>query len=244
MLVGGSSEAALPQRTCRRSFKGTTCDDPAVTLPDAAARSRSSADRPFTIYADGDPIADLPATVTRREAPLRVIVPRLMLRLKLAARPRAAGRQPPPRPQRRHHRARPRAAAARARARSRGSAAGSDDGSVLVSATNGKTTTASMLAGDPRARRRRGGAQPRRLEHALGRGHRAARRRQRRAAQLGLFEVDEAWLPPVASELDPRACPAVEPVPRPARPLRRARAARRPLGRARRRARRPRARSS
>ena len=34
------------------------------------------ADRPFTMYADGDPIAELPATVTVAHRVLRVIVPR------------------------------------------------------------------------------------------------------------------------------------------------------------------------
>ena len=33
------------------------------------------ADRPFTVYADGDPIAELPLSVTVDEASLRVIVP-------------------------------------------------------------------------------------------------------------------------------------------------------------------------
>ena len=49
-----------------------------------------------------------------------------------------------------------------------------------------------------------GRAQPRRLEHGLGRGHGAARRRARAAASSGLFEVDEAWLPSVAEQVDPR----------------------------------------
>ena len=54
--------------------------------------------------------------------------------------------------------------------------------------------------------------------------------------QLGLFEVDEAWLPKVAEQLRAAPAAALEPVPRPARPLRRAGAAGRPLGRAGRRA--------
>jgi diacylglycerol kinase family enzyme len=33
------------------------------------------ADRPFAAYADGDPVADLPATVRVRPGALRVIVP-------------------------------------------------------------------------------------------------------------------------------------------------------------------------
>jgi diacylglycerol kinase family enzyme len=35
-----------------------------------------SADRPFTVYADGDPIGDLPVTVRVSKHALRVIVPR------------------------------------------------------------------------------------------------------------------------------------------------------------------------
>jgi diacylglycerol kinase family enzyme len=57
-----------------RVFKGTHVDDPGFEI----RRGREisfSADRPFTAYADGDPIADLPATVTVRPAALRVIVP-------------------------------------------------------------------------------------------------------------------------------------------------------------------------
>jgi len=35
-----------------------------------------SSDRPFTIYADGDPLADLPASVRVVRQALRVVVPR------------------------------------------------------------------------------------------------------------------------------------------------------------------------
>jgi UDP-N-acetylmuramyl tripeptide synthase len=76
-------------------------------------------------------------------------------------------------------------------------------GSVLVSATNGKTTTAAMIAA------------------ALGRDRRAVVHNRagsnmawgvatalldagRVPGQLGLFEVDEAWLPRVAREVEPR----------------------------------------
>jgi len=75
------------------------------------------------------------------------------------------------------------------------------NGSVLVSATNGKTTTAAMVA------------------EILGRESRLAHNRaganlvsgvasallEARDAQLGLFEVDEAALPEVARRLRPRA---------------------------------------
>ncbi len=82
-----------------------------------------------------------------------------------------------------------------------------DQGSVLVSATNGKTTTATMLAGILR-------------RHGLAIVHNdaganmaggitaallaATRPRGAIAGELGLFEVDEAWLPAVLAELHPR----------------------------------------
>lgn len=73
------------------------------------------------------------------------------------------------------------------------------DGSVLVSATNGKTTTSAMLAailedsGIELTANRAGSNMPWGITTALleGRG------------TLGLFEVDEAWLPEVANRLDP-----------------------------------------
>ena len=77
-------------------------------------------------------------------------------------------------------------------------------GSVLVSATNGKTTTAAMIAGA--------------LERA---GERVVHNRAgsnmswgvatalldagEEPGQTGLFEVDEAWLPAVAEAVEPRA---------------------------------------
>jgi len=57
-----------------RVFKGTHVDEPGFEI----RRGREvtfHADRPFTAYADGDPIADLPATVRVRPGALRVIVP-------------------------------------------------------------------------------------------------------------------------------------------------------------------------
>jgi len=57
-----------------RVFKGTHVHEPGFDIH----RGREvtfHADRPFTAYADGDPIADLPATVTVRAGALRVIVP-------------------------------------------------------------------------------------------------------------------------------------------------------------------------
>jgi len=76
-------------------------------------------------------------------------------------------------------------------------------GSVLVSATNGKTTTAAMIAaalersGRPLVHNRAGsnmswGVATALLDAGSERG------------QLGLFEVDEAWLPAVARDVQPR----------------------------------------
>jgi UDP-N-acetylmuramyl tripeptide synthase len=79
-----------------------------------------------------------------------------------------------------------------------------DDGAVCLSATNGKTTTASMLAeilehaGERVVRNRAGSNMHWGVATALldaGRGR----------SELGLLEVDEAWLPTVARDLDPRA---------------------------------------
>ena len=59
----------------------------------------------------------------------------------------------------------------------------------------------------------------------------AARRGTRLSGDTGLFEVDEFWLGQVVDELRPRAMLLAQPLPRPARPLRRARHDRRSLGR-------------
>jgi YegS/Rv2252/BmrU family lipid kinase len=57
-----------------RVFKGTHVDDPALTF--LRAREVSfHADRPFTAFADGDPIVDLPATFRVVPRSLRVLVP-------------------------------------------------------------------------------------------------------------------------------------------------------------------------
>ncbi len=79
-----------------------------------------------------------------------------------------------------------------------------DDGAVLVSATNGKTTTSAMVA----AILERSG---RSLVHNragsnMGWGVATALLDAgRRPGQLGLLEVDEAWLPRVADAVGPRS---------------------------------------
>ncbi len=79
-----------------------------------------------------------------------------------------------------------------------------EDGAVCISATNGKTTTASMLAeileraGERVVRNRAGSNMHWGVATALLDAGRAD-------SELGLLEVDEAWLPAVARQLDPRA---------------------------------------
>jgi lipid II isoglutaminyl synthase (glutamine-hydrolysing) len=81
-------------------------------------------------------------------------------------------------------------------------------GSVLVSATNGKTTTTAMLAGIleqagvPIVHNAAGANMASGVATAL---LAAARPRGAIAGELGLFEVDELWLDAVASQLRPRA---------------------------------------
>ena len=83
-----------------------------------------------------------------------------------------------------------------------------EHGSAVISATNGKTTTAAMVA----AVLERGGT---RLVHTRAGANmaggvasallQAARRGSRLAGDTGLFEVDEFWLGQVVDELNPRA---------------------------------------
>jgi len=82
-------------------------------------------------------------------------------------------------------------------------------GSVVISATNGKTTTAAMVSailrrtGASLVHNRAGANMAGGVAAALAA---AARRGGRELdGDIGLFEVDEFWLGPVVEELDPRA---------------------------------------
>ena len=57
-----------------KCFQGRLQESPSVQVV-RAREVRISADRPFTMYADGDPIADLPATVRVHHRALRVLAP-------------------------------------------------------------------------------------------------------------------------------------------------------------------------
>jgi len=56
-------------------FKGTHVEEPEVTVL-RASEVTITADRPFTVYADGDPIAELPVTIRAIPGAVRAIVPR------------------------------------------------------------------------------------------------------------------------------------------------------------------------
>jgi diacylglycerol kinase family enzyme len=55
-------------------FKGEHVKDPNVHVL-RGADVRISADRPFTVYADGDPIAELPCTVRAVSGAVKVLLP-------------------------------------------------------------------------------------------------------------------------------------------------------------------------
>jgi YegS/Rv2252/BmrU family lipid kinase len=61
-------------RALPKVFKGTHVDDPAFSVRTATA-VRLEADRPFRVFADGDPIASLPCDVTVKPAAVQVLLP-------------------------------------------------------------------------------------------------------------------------------------------------------------------------
>jgi lipid II isoglutaminyl synthase (glutamine-hydrolysing) len=76
-------------------------------------------------------------------------------------------------------------------------------GSMLISATNGKTTTAAMIAACLE-RDRRPVVHNRAGSNMAWGVATALLDAGREPGQLGLFEVDEAWLPSVAAQVEPR----------------------------------------
>lgn len=74
-----------------------------------------------------------------------------------------------------------------------------DQGSTVVSATNGKTTTAGMIASILAAE----GRQPVHNRAGSNMTWGVATALLEQSGREGLFEVDEAWLPKVVDELDP-----------------------------------------
>jgi YegS/Rv2252/BmrU family lipid kinase len=62
-------------RALPKVFKGTHVDEPARVLRTATSVELIETDRPFRVFADGDPVASLPCTVTVRPGALRVLLP-------------------------------------------------------------------------------------------------------------------------------------------------------------------------
>ena len=79
-------------------------------------------------------------------------------------------------------------------------AADLDQGSIVVSSTNGKTTTAGMIAGILRA----AGREPVHNRAGSNMHWGVATALLEQEGDEGLFELDEAWLPRVAPQLRPR----------------------------------------
>jgi lipid II isoglutaminyl synthase (glutamine-hydrolysing) len=79
-------------------------------------------------------------------------------------------------------------------------ASGLDRGSIVVSSTNGKTTTAGMIAGILRA----AGRAPVHNRAGSNMHWGVATALLEQTGEEGLFEIDEAWLPRVAPQLRPR----------------------------------------
>jgi YegS/Rv2252/BmrU family lipid kinase len=74
VTVSRKSKASFV-RGLTRVFNGTHLQDPAINVVQAKEVS-FHADRPFTAYADGDPIGELPLTVKVLPGSLRVVTPR------------------------------------------------------------------------------------------------------------------------------------------------------------------------
>jgi diacylglycerol kinase family enzyme len=61
-------------RLLAKVFRGTHVHAPGVSVR-RAAEVHVAADRPFTVYADGDPIGNLPMTLRAIPAALHVLLP-------------------------------------------------------------------------------------------------------------------------------------------------------------------------
>ena len=68
------SKVGFVTKVLPRIFKGTHIELAAFTVL-RGKRFEVAADRPFTVYADGDPIADVPCTIAVEPGCLRVVVP-------------------------------------------------------------------------------------------------------------------------------------------------------------------------
>jgi YegS/Rv2252/BmrU family lipid kinase len=70
------SKTRFVTRMLPAAFKGATARLPEVSMQ-RVREAHVSADRPFVVYADGDPIGELPATFTVQPAAVHVMVPKV-----------------------------------------------------------------------------------------------------------------------------------------------------------------------
>ena len=188
-------------------FKGTHMHQPNVEVL-RAAEVKISADRPFTMYADGDPIAELPVDRARDSgrgpgdrAAMTVLSMKIAAARAVGGLARRAGRG--------GGTSLPGKVLMRLEPHAIGElAARLPLGSAVISATNGKTTTAAMTASVLERAGITLGSQPRRRQHGRRRRLDAARRRplgreDRRRA--GPVRGRRVLARPRARELDPRA---------------------------------------
>jgi YegS/Rv2252/BmrU family lipid kinase len=75
VLLSGADSKLHHLTLIPKIFKGTHVDDPYIQWL-AGATVELSSERPFTVYADGDPIAELPVTIGVSKQALRVIAPK------------------------------------------------------------------------------------------------------------------------------------------------------------------------
>ena len=199
-------QGAASCQGCRRSSRASTSNEPSVHVL-RGAEVRVDADRPSWSTPTAtrsascrSPCAPCPARCRcccRRAAALSALGVKVAAARAAGALSRRAGRGGTSLPGKVLH-------APGARTRSRAWARACERGSAVISATNGKTTTAAMVAGDPRARAARGSSTtaPARTWPAAWPG---AACEGPRDGDTGLFEVDEFWLGQVVAELRPRA---------------------------------------
>jgi YegS/Rv2252/BmrU family lipid kinase len=75
VMVSEHSKARFLLKGIPKLFRGSHLDDEAIGF-DRGESVEVRADRPFTVFADGEPIARLPVTIKVRTRCLRVLVPR------------------------------------------------------------------------------------------------------------------------------------------------------------------------
>jgi YegS/Rv2252/BmrU family lipid kinase len=75
VMLSRTSKVHLLVSLLPKVFKGTHVGDPSVRVM-RGAEVRVDADRPFVVYADGDPIGELPITLRVLPGAVRVLVPR------------------------------------------------------------------------------------------------------------------------------------------------------------------------